>query len=187
MGQMASVEPAMVELPGPAAESAAVVSVAEPAAAIGPVSETLSGLASGPAAVEESAAGVLAGEPAAVEPVAATVAVSAAVPTAAREGRPVLADGPVAAPKECWVINPGITPKVIVRRIPSGPAAAAGAAASWEIRAGEPVPELGSIPAAGRAAAETRTSPMAATPRLAVPAAATSGKRKAGTGVAEDL
>jgi hypothetical protein len=190
MEQMAAVEPAAVELSEPAAESAAVVSVAEPAAAepaavVGPVSETLSGLASGPAAVEESAAGVLAREPAAVEPVAATAAVSAAVPTAAKEGRPVLADGPVAAPKECWVMNPGIAPRVILRRLPSGSAAAAEAAASWEIRAGEPLPELGPIPAAGRAAAETRTSPMAATPRPAVPAAAASGKRKAGTGVAE--
>ncbi len=83
--------------------------------------------------MEKSAAGVLAGEPAAAEPVAATAAVSAAGPTPAREGRPVLADGPVAGPKECWVINPGIAPKVIVRRIPSGSAAAAEAAASWEI------------------------------------------------------
>jgi hypothetical protein len=189
MGQMTAVEPAMVELPGSAAESAAVVSAAEPAAAgpaaaVRPVIGTLSGLASGPAAVEKSAAGVLAGEPAAVEPVVATAAVSAAVPTAAREGLPVLADGPVAAPKECWVINPGITPKVIVRRIPSGSTAAAETATSWEIRAGEPVPELGSVPAAGRAAAETRTPPIVATSRLAVPAAAVSGKRKAGTGVA---
>jgi hypothetical protein len=133
MEQVAPVEPAVVELSEPAAESAAVVPVVEQAVAVGPVSETLSGLASGPAAVEESAAGVLAGEPAAVEPVAATAAVSAAVPTAAKEGRPVLADGPVAAPKECWVMNPGIAPKVILRRIPSGPAAAAEVAASWEI------------------------------------------------------
>jgi hypothetical protein len=190
IGQIAAVEPAVVELPGPAAESAAVVSAAEsaaaePAAAVGTVSEMLSGLASGPVAVEESAAGVLAGEPAAVEPVAATAAVSAEVPTATREGRPVPADGPVAAPKECWVINPGSTPKVIVRRIPSGSAAAAEAAASWEIRAGEPLPELGPTPAAGRAAAEIRTPPKAEVPRPAMPAAAASGKRKAGTGVAE--
>jgi hypothetical protein len=63
------------------------------------------------AAVEGSTAGVLAGEPAAVEPIAATAAVSAAVPTAAKGRRPVLAEGPVAAPKECWVINPGLLPK----------------------------------------------------------------------------
>jgi hypothetical protein len=75
MGQMAAVEPAMVELSGPAAESAAVMSAAEPAAAVEPMSETLSGLAFGSVAVEKSAAGVLAGEPAAAEPVAATAAV----------------------------------------------------------------------------------------------------------------
>ncbi len=62
------------------------------------MSEALSVLASEPAAVEESAAGVLAGEPAAVEPIAATAAVSVAVSTAAKGGRPVLAEGPVAAP-----------------------------------------------------------------------------------------
>ncbi len=156
---------------------------AEPAAAVRLVSEALPVLALELAAVKESAAGVLAGEPAAVEPTAAKAAVSAAEPTAAKGGRPVLADGPVAAPKECWVINPGITPKVIVRRVPCGSAAAAEAAASWEIRAGEPVPGLGSSPAARRAAAETRASPMATASRLAVPAAAP-GKRKAGAGVA---
>ncbi|MFN9908768.1 MAG: hypothetical protein ACK56F_22015, partial [bacterium] len=109
---------------------------------------------------------------------------SAAEPTAAERGRPALADGPVAAPKECWVMNPGIAPRVIVRRIPSGSAAAAEAATSWEILAREPLPELGPIPAAGKAAAETSTSPMAATPRPAVPPAAASGKRRASAGVA---
>ncbi len=97
----------------------------------------------------------------------------------------MLADGPVAAPKECWVMNPGIAPKVIVRRIPSGSATAAEAAMSWEIQAGEPLPGLGPIPAAGRAAAEIRTSPISATLRLAMPAAAAQGKRKASAGVAE--
>jgi hypothetical protein len=181
---MAAVEPVVVELPELTAESAAVMPAAEPAAAVRLVSEALSVLASEPATVEESAARVLAREPAAVEPAAATAAVSAAVLAAAKGGRPVLADGPVAAPKECWVINPGITPKVIMRRIPCGSAAVAQAATSWEIRAGEPLPGLGPFPAAGRAAAEIRTSPMAATPRLAMPAAAASGKRKASTGVA---
>jgi hypothetical protein len=140
------------------------------------------------AAVEESAAGALVVGPAvapAAKPVAAKAAVSAAVPTATRGGRPVLADGPVAAPRECWVMNPGIAPKVIVRRIPSGSATAAEAATSWEIRAGEPLPELGSVPSAGRAAAEIRTSPIAETARLAVPATAAQGKRKASAGVTE--
>jgi hypothetical protein len=119
----------MVELSAPAVESAAVALAAEPAAAVRLVSEALSVLALELAAVEESAAGMLAGEPAAAEPVAAEAAVSAAMPTPAGEGRPVLADGPAAGPKECWVINPGIAPKVIVRKIPSGSAAAAKAAA----------------------------------------------------------
>jgi hypothetical protein len=185
MEQVAAVEPAVVELSVLAAESAAVAPAAEPAAAVGPVSETLSVSASGPAVVEESAAGVLEVEPAAVEPVAATAAVSATVPTAAGRGRPVLADGPVAAPKECWVMNPGIAPKVIVKRIREGSAAAAEAATSWELKAGEPLSEPRLIPAAGRAAAEIRTSPLAATPRRAVPAAAAQEKRKASTGLAE--
>ncbi len=186
--QVAAAEPAEVELSVPAAESAAVAPAAEPAASVGPVGETLSVLALEPAAVEESAAGVLAVEPAAtsaVGPVAATAAVSAAVPTAAGKGWSVLADRPVAAPKECWVMNPGIAPKVIVRRIPSGSGTAAEAATSWEIRAEEPLPGLGPIPAAGRAAAEIRTSPIAATPGPAVLAATVQGKRKASTGVAE--
>ncbi len=75
--------------------------------------------------------------------------------------------------------------KMTLRRIPSGSAAAAEAATSWEIQAGEPLPGLGPIPAAGRAAAEIRTSPIAATLRLTVPVAAAQGKRKAGAGVAE--
>jgi hypothetical protein len=121
--QVAAAEPAEMELSVPTVGSAAVVAVAKPAAAVRTVGETLSVLALEPAAVEESAAEVLVVEPAvasAVEPVAATAAVSATVPTVAGRGRPVLADGPVAAPKGCWVMNPGIAPKVIVRRIPSG-------------------------------------------------------------------
>jgi hypothetical protein len=82
-------------------------------------------------------------------------------------------------------MNPGIAPKVIVKRIREGSAAAAEAATSWELKAGEPLSEPRLIPAAGRAAAEIRTSPLAATPRLAVPAAAAQGKRKASTGLAE--
>ncbi len=82
-------------------------------------------------------------------------------------------------------MNPGIAPKVIVRRLPSGSAEAAEGATSGEIQAGEPLPGLGPIPAAGRVAAEIRTSPIAATLVLAVPATAAQGKRKASTGVAE--
>jgi hypothetical protein len=146
-----------------------------------------------PAVVKESAAGP-SGEPtvepavvSAVEPTTATAAEPAARPTAEGKGRPVLANWPVAATKECWVINPGISPKVIVKRIREGSAvvAAAEAATPQEIQAGEPLPGLGPIPAAGRAAAETKTSPLAAAPRSAVSAAAAQGKRKASTGVAE--
>jgi hypothetical protein len=139
--QVVAAKLAEMELSVQTAGSAEAAPAAEPAAVVGLMSEALSVLALEPEAVEESAAGVLVVEPAvtpAAEPVAATAAVSAAVPTAARGGRPVLADGPVAAPRECWVMNPGIAPKVIVRRIPSGSAAAAESATSWEIRAGGP-------------------------------------------------
>jgi hypothetical protein len=81
---------------------------------VGLVSERLSVLALEPAAVKEP------------------VVVSAVEPTAAGKGRPVLANGPVAATKECWVINPGISPKVIVKRIREGSAAAA---RPWELQA----------------------------------------------------
>jgi hypothetical protein len=106
------------------------------------------------------------------------------VDVGASGGTPPVLAASSAASKECWVINPGIGPKVIVRRISSGPAAAAEAAAPGERRAGEPVPELGLSPAARRAAAETRTSPVATTSRPAVPVAAAPGKRKAKAGVA---
>jgi hypothetical protein len=148
------------------------------------VSEALSGLALKLAAAKESAAGALAGKPAAVEPAAATAVVSAASLTVAEGERPVLANGPVAASKECWVMNPGIGPKVIVKRISSGPAAvAAEAAASGERQAGEPVPGLGLSPAARRAAAETKSLPVATTSKPAAPAAAAPGKIKAKAGV----
>ncbi len=145
--QVAAAEPARKELSVLAAEFAAVVPAAESAAVEGLVSKALSVLALEPAAVEEPAAGPL-GE-LAKEP----AAVSAVEPMAAGKGRPVLANGPVAATKECWVINPGIPPKVIVKRIREGSAAAAEAATPWELQAGEPLPGLGPIPAAGRAAA----------------------------------
>ncbi len=125
MEQVVAAEPARMELSVLAAESAAVAPAAEPAAAVGPVSETLPVLALEP--VEKSAAGLSAMEPAvasAVEPTAEIVTMSAVEPTAAGKGRPVLANGPVAATKECLVINPGISPQVIVRRIREGSAAA---------------------------------------------------------------
>ncbi len=154
-------EPAEAELSVPAVETAAAAPAAEAATVVRLVSEALSGLALELAAAKKPAAGMLAGKPAAVEPAAAMAAVSAAAPTAAKGERPVLANGPVAASKECWVINPGIGPKVIVRRICNGPAAAAAeAAASEEKGAGEPVSEPGLPPAARRAAVETESPPV---------------------------
>jgi hypothetical protein len=114
------------------------------------VSEALSGLALELAAAREPAAGVLTGMPAAVEPAAATAMASATTPTAAKGERPVLANGPVAGSKECWVLNPGVGSKVIVRKLSIGPAAAAAeAAASEEGSAGEPVPGSGLPPRQG--------------------------------------
>ncbi len=86
-----------------------------------------------------------------MEPAVKSVVKPAAEPMAAGKGRPVLANGPVEATKECWVMNPVISPKVIVKRIRDGSAvvAAAEAATSQERQAGEPLSELGRIPAAG--------------------------------------
>ncbi len=194
-----SVADELLAVPGPsgldarAMETTPPVPAAEPAAAVGLVSESLSALALEPAAVGEPAAGPSgesAVEPAvvsAVELTTATAAEPAAETIAAGKGRPVLANGPVAVTKECWVINPGISPKVLVKRIREGSAvvAAAEVASPQGRQAGEPLSELGRISAAGQAAAEIRTSPLAAAPRPAASAAAAQGKRKASTGVAE--
>jgi hypothetical protein len=82
-------------------------------------------------------------------------------------------------------MNPGIAPKVIVKKVHSGSAAAAAEiAASGERQAGEPVPGLGLPPAARRAAAETKSSPVVTTSKPAAPAmVAAPGKRKAKAGV----
>jgi hypothetical protein len=179
-------EPVGVELSMPAAQAAAAATAAEAATAVRLVSEALSVLALELAAAEEPAAGVLMGMPAAVEPAAATVAASATESMAAKGGRPVLANGPSAASKECWVLNPGVGPKVILSRHSVGPATAAAGSAAAEVKcAGEPVsgPEL--PPAARQAAADTR-SPHAVMTSGPIPpkAAAASVKRKAKTGVA---
>ncbi len=165
----------------------------EPGAAVGLASESLSVLAAEPMAAVEPAAGPLvesAVKPAVesvAEPAAATAAEPAAGPIVAVKGRPVLAIGPVAASKECWVMNSAISPKVIVKRTREGSAvaAAAEAATPQERQAGEHLSELGCTPAAGRAAAESMIPPLAAAPRPAASAAAVQGKRKASAGVAE--
>ena len=172
--ETSAVEPVGVELSVPAAAAAPA---AEAATTVMLVSEALSVLALGLAAAEKPAARVLTGVPAAVEPAAATTAVSAAEPTATKGERPVLANGPAAASKECWVLNPGIGSKVIMRKLSFGSAAAeAGTAATEAKCAGEPVsgPELPLV--ARRVAAETESPPMV-TASGPIPPTAASVKR----------
>ncbi len=121
----------------------AAAPAAEAATTVRLVSEALSVLALELAAAGRPAAGVLTGVPASVEPAAATAAASAAEPIAAKGERPVWANGPAAASKECWVLNPVVGPKVILRKLSVGPAAAETAAAGVKC-AVEPVsgPEL---------------------------------------------
>jgi len=116
-----------MQLSVPAAQAAAAASAAETATTVRLVSEALSVLALELAAGGEPAAGVLTGVPAAVEPAAATAAASAAEPMAAKGEWPVLANGPAAASKECWVLDPVVGPKVKLRKLSVGLAAAAAA------------------------------------------------------------
>jgi hypothetical protein len=143
------------------------------------VSEALSAL------VLTLEAGVPESEPAAVEPAAAIVAASAAEPPAIVEGeRPVLANGPAAASKECWVLNPAVGPKVILRKFLVGPTATAAETAASSVKcAGELVPGSETPPAARQAAWETESLPavMASEPIPQTAAAApVKGKAKAG-------
>jgi hypothetical protein len=174
-----------VELSVPATQAAATAPAAEAATTVRLVSEALSVLALGLAAAKEPVAGMRTGMLAAVEPAAATVAVSAAAPTAAKGERPVLANGPVAASKECWVLNPGVGSKVIVRKLSIGPAAVAAKTAAAETKcAGEPVPGPELPPVARRAAAETESPPIMTAPGPIPPTAAVVPvKRKAEAGV----
>ncbi len=89
----------------------------------------------------------------------------------------MLTNGPAAASKECWVLNPGIGSKVIMRKLSFGSAAAeAGTAAAEAKCAGEPVsgPELPLV--ARRVAAETESPPMV-TASGPIPPTAASVKR----------
>ncbi len=116
-------------MPEPAAQAAAAAPAAEAVTAVRLVSEALSALDL------TLGAGVLTGVPAAVEPAAAAVAASATESAAVEGERPVLANGPAAASKECWVLNPAVGgPKVILRNVITGPTATAAetAAASVE-------------------------------------------------------
>ncbi len=118
-----------------------------------------------------------------MEPATATVAASAAEPASVEGERPALADGPVAASKECWVLNPAVGPKLILRKFLAGPTATAAETAAAGVKfAGELVPESETPPAARQAAWETESLPvvMASEPR---PPTAAPVKRKAKAGV----
>jgi hypothetical protein len=126
------------------------------------------------------------GVPAVVESAAAMEAAPAMEPAAAERERPELTEEPAAAPREYWVLNSAVDPKVILKKTFSESAAmaaeTAAAGAEW---AGEPVPGPGEPPAARRAACETSDSPVvtASVPRPPMAAAAASVKRKAKAGV----
>jgi hypothetical protein len=125
------------------------------------------------------------GAPAVVEPAAARAAASAVESAPARGERPELAGESAAAPREYWVLNSAVGPKVIPKRAFSELAATAAetaaARAEW---AGEPVPESGEPPAARRAACETTDSLLVTASVPGPPrAAAASVKRKAKAGV----
>jgi hypothetical protein len=102
---------------------------------------------------------VLTGVPAAVEPAAEVATVSATEPAAVERERPELTDEPAAAPREYWVLNSAVEPKVILKKALSESAATAAetaaAGAEW---AGEPVPGPGEPPAARLAACEITDS-----------------------------
>jgi hypothetical protein len=168
-----------VELSEPAAQAAAAAPATEAVTTVRLVSEALSALDL------TLGAGVPTGVLAAVEPAAATGAASAAEPTATKGERPVLANGPAAASKECWVLNPAVGPKVILRKSLVGPTAAAAETAASSVKcAGELVPGSETFPAARQAAWGAEGLPVvtASEPRPPT-AAAAPVKRKAKAGV----
>ena len=123
--------------------------------------------------------------PAAEEPAAAVAAVSATESAAVERERPELTVEPAAAPREYWVLNSAVDPKVILKKALSDSAVTAvetaAAGAEW---AREPVPGPGEPPAARQAACEAADSLVvtASEPRPPM-AAAASVKRKAKAGV----
>jgi len=172
------------ELPGiqlsePAAQAAAAAPAIDSATVAKMVSEALFALEL------DIGVGAPTGVPAVVEPAAAVATVSAMEPAAVERERPELADEPAAAPREYWVLNSAVDPKVILKKAFSESAATAAetaaAGAEW---AGEPVLGPGEPPAARRAACETADSRVmtASEPRPPM-AAAASVKRKAKAGV----
>jgi hypothetical protein len=170
------------ELPGiglsePAARAAAAAPAIDAATVARMVSKALFALEL------DLGAGVPTGVPAAVEPAAAVATVSATEPVAVERERPELTDEPAAAPREYWVLNSAVDPKVILKKALSESAATAAetaaAGAEW---AGEPVPGPGEPPAARRAACET-TGSLAVTASEPRPPKAAAVKRKAKAGV----
>ncbi len=157
---------------GPAEESAAAAEPADASAAAVP--EDVPAVAAVPAD----------GSAAAVEPADGSAAVVSAEEPAAVQGRPVLVGEPAAAQGESWVMNPAISPKVIVSMTHEGLAvkAATEAAVPQEGQSGESLPGLKSPSAVRQAAAESATPPPRAAPGPATPAAVVQGKRKASAG-----
>ncbi len=168
-----------VELSVPAAQAAAAAPATDSATVAEIVSKALLVLELGIGARAPT------GAPAVVESTAATAVAPAVESVTAKGERPELASESAAAPREYWVLNSAVGPKVIPKKAFSELAATAAetaaARAEW---AGEPVPESGELPAARRAACETTDSLSTATsvPRPPM-AAAASVKRKAKAGV----
>jgi hypothetical protein len=120
-----------------------------------------------------------------VEPAAAVATVSVTEPAAVERERPEMTDEPAAAPREYWVLNAAVDPKVILKKaLGESAATAAETAAAGAEWAGGPVPGPGEPPAARQMACEITDSLVvtASEPRPPM-AAAASVKRKAKAGV----
>jgi hypothetical protein len=164
-----------IELSGPAAQAAVAAPAIDEATVAKMVAEALFTL--------ELDMGVRAptGVPGVEEPAAAMAAASATEPATAEREWPELTAEPAAAPREYWVLNSAVGPKVILKKAFSDSAATAAetaaAGAEW---AREPVPGPGKPPAARQAACETTDSPVVTASEPGPPmAAAASVKRKA--------
>ncbi len=107
-------------------ESVAAVPAAGPSAAATSVSGSLSVPAVESAAVAEPAGKVAAAAAVSESPSVLAVepgaVVEPAIGSAAVQGRPVLVGEPAAAPRESWIMNSAISPKVIVKMAREGSA-----------------------------------------------------------------
>jgi hypothetical protein len=177
--EVTATEPPGSGLSEPAAQAAAAAPAMDSATVAKMVSEALFALEL------DIGVGAPTGVPAVVEPAAAVVTVSATEPAAVERERPELTDEPAAAPREYWVLNSAVGPKVILKKAFSESAATAAetaaAGAEW---AREPGPGPGEPPAARQAACEAAGSPVVTASEPGPPmAAAASVKRKAKAGV----